>query len=75
MSHHHILGEEQMNALSFFASLIFGGCGDRKGGAISLELVKENVKRLCWNRRRMRSDFAGSGKGKRFDKKGIGAES
>ena len=75
MSHHHILGEEQINALSFFARLIFAGCGDRKGGAISLELVKENVKRFCWSRRRMRSDFAGSGKGKRFDKKGIGAES
>ena len=75
MSHHHILGEEQINALSFFARLIFAGCGDRKGGAISLEPVKENVNRLCWNRRRMRSDFVGSGKGKRFDKKGIGAES
>ena len=74
MSHQHILGEEQINALSFFARLIFAGCGDRKGGAISLEPVKENVKRLCWNRRR-RSDFVGSGKGKRFDKKGIGAES
>ena len=57
MSHHHILGEEQINALSFFARLIFAGCGDRKGGAISLEPVKENVNRFCWNRRRMRSDF------------------
>ena len=75
MSHHHILGEEQINALSFFVRLIFAGCGDRKCGVISLELVKKNVKRFCRSRRRMRSDFAGSGKGKRFDKKGIGAES
>ena len=75
MSHHHILGEEQINALSFFARLIFAGCGEGESGVITLELVKENVKRLRWNRRRMRSDFAGSGKGKRFDKKGIGAES
>ena len=75
MSHHHILGEEQINALSFFARWIFAGSGEGESGAISLELVKENVKRLCWNRRRMRSDFVGSGKGKRFDKKGIGAES
>lgn len=75
MSHHHILGEEQINALSFFACWIFAGCGEGESGVITLELVKENVKRLRWNRRRMRSDFAGSGKGKRFDKKGIGAES
>lgn len=42
MSHHHILGEEQINALSFFARLIFAGCGDRKGGAISPDPAREN---------------------------------
>lgn len=38
MSHHHILGEEQINALSFFARLIL------------LDVVIENAERFRWNR-------------------------